>query len=598
MDINQIREKYLNYFVTKAHKIIPSASLIPEHDPSVLFTTAGMHPLVPYLLGQKHPKGSRLVNFQKCLRTPDIDEVGDNWHMTFFEMLGNWSLNDYGRKEAIEYAWEFLTNEKWLGIAKDKIWVSVYEGDKDIKKDTESYRAWKDLGLPADRIFFYGRSENWWGPAGEVGPCGPDSEIFIETDNIHRKEFGDKCHPNCNCGRFVEVWNLVFMEYEKKIKINNNKEEKFEYVKLKQKNIDTGMGLERISAVLQGKNNVYEIDTLSKIFDVVCNVCVDKTDIKPMRIIVDHLRAAVMILADGIIPSNIDQGYILRRLIRRAIRHSKSLNINRQKNLSTLVAQVVIEDLKTHYPNLSKNKNKIIEEIQKEEDKFEQTLDRGLKQFHKIIEDKKESLVTGDEVFKLYDTFGFPIEITEELAKENNFKIDREGFCQAYARHQEKSRAGATKKFKGGLAECSEATIKYHTATHILQEALRKVLGGHVRQKGSNITPERLRFDFSHPQKLTSDELKKVEDLVNQVIINNYQVEMKKMKLSEAQNEGALYIEGESYPDEVNVYMIENFSKEVCGGPHIEFTGELGKFRIIKEESLGSNVRRIKAVLE
>lgn len=596
MDQNSIRKKYIEYFVSKEHKEIPSASLIPEHDPSVLFTTAGMHPLVPYLLGQDHPKGKRLVNYQRCLRTPDIDEVGDNWHMTFFEMMGNWSLGDYGRKQAIEFAWEFLTDKKWLGINKDKIWVTVYEGDNEIKRDEESYQAWKKLGLGEEKIFYYGRDQNWWGPAGEIGPCGPDSEVFIETDNVHDKKFGERCHPNCDCGRFVEVWNLVFMEYEKKIKDSGKKE--FYYQELKQKNIDTGMGLERMTAALQGKNNIYQIKDLENIFNEVCSLCTDKTDIIPMRIIVDHLRAATMILSDGIVPSNVDQGYTLRRLIRRAIKYGKSLNINKDFDLSSRVASVVIENLKNYYPNLVKQKNIIISEIQKEENKFERTLDRGLKQFEKIIQDKKEKIINGSEVFKLYDTFGFPMEITEELAHEKGFEIDKDGFCNAFAEHQKKSRIGAEKKFKGGLADCSDITIKYHTATHILQEALRKVLGNHIRQKGSNINSERLRFDFSHPEKLTSEQLKQVEDMVNEVIINDYPVLIEKMNLKNAQNAGALYIEGEDYPDEVNVYSIDKFSKEICGGPHVKSTGEIGKFKIIKEQSSSANTRRIKAIIE
>jgi alanyl-tRNA synthetase len=595
MDINQIRKKYLEFFVSKKHQSIPSASLVPEHDPSALFITAGMHPLVPYLLGQKHPKGNRLVNYQKCIRTQDIDEVGDNWHLTFFEMMGNWSLNAYSRQEAINFAWEFITDKKWLDINKEKIWVSVYEGDSDIKRDLESFQAWAELGISEDKIFFYGRDKNWWGPVGQEGPCGPDSEIFIETSNPHTEEFGKICHPNCNCGRFVEIWNLVFMEYEKKI---SNERNKFSYLELKQKNIDTGMGLERIAAVLQNKKNVYEINSLSKIFDIVCSVCADKTDIESMRIIVDHLRAATIILSDGITPSNVDQGYVLRRLIRRAIRHSKKLSINQQKELSRSVAREVIDQFKDYYPNLLKNKKFILEEIQKEENKFEKTLDLGLKQFNKIIKNKINNSIAGEEVFKLYDTYGFPVEITEELAKEKNFIIDKRGFCSAFLQHQKKSRQSAENKFKGGLADCSEITIKYHTATHILQEVLRRVLGKHVRQKGSNITPERLRFDFSHPQKLTSDELKEIEDKVNQIIIKDYKINMRKMKYFEAKKLGALFIESESYPDEVNVYSIDNFSKEICGGPHIDSTGKLGKFRIIKEESSGADIRRIKAVLE
>lgn len=589
MTSQNLREKFLGFFEKKGHKIIPPSSLIPEAtDPTVLFTTAGMHPLVPYLLGEKHPQGARLTNFQKCIRTGDIDSVGDAWHLTFFEMLGNWSLGDYFKQEAIEFAWEFLTNKKWLGIEPGRLSVSVFAGDQDASRDEEAAEIWQKVGIPKERIYFYPKSENWWGPAGETGPCGPDTEIFYDTG---KPKCSRECELKCSCGKYAEIWNLVFMQY--------NKIAAGTYEPLQQKNVDTGMGLERTVAILNGQDNVYETDLFGPIIQKIQELMPPRGEltaeqIKSVRIIADHLRAATFILADGVIPSNLDRGYVLRRLIRRAVRYGKLLDIPPHK-LGEEIATKVIEIMHPHYPELEKNRSKILEELKNEEDRFEKTLNFGLKQFQKMGQNE---IITGKEAFLLFSSYGFPLEITQELAQAKGLKVDEIGFQKEFKKHQELSRQGAEEKFKGGLVDASEQTIRYHTATHLLHQALRKVLGKHVEQRGSNITPERLRFDFSHPTKMTPEEIKKVENLVNQKIEKKLPIVCEEMSPAEAKKKGAIGLFVHKYGDKVKVYSIGNFSKEICGGPHIKNTGELGKFQIIKEESVSAGVRRIKAILE
>ncbi len=584
MQAIELRNKYLNFFKSKGHTIIPSSSLIPENDPSVLFTTAGMHPLVPYLLGEAHPGGHRLTDYQKCLRTDDIEEVGDTGHLTYFEMMGNWSLGDYFKKESINMSYEFLTKE--LGIPSEKISVTCFAGDKDCPRDEEAASIWKSVGIPKERIYFFGKKENWWGPAGTHGPCGPDTEIFYDTG---KEKCCSECNPSCGCGKYLEIWNNVFMQY--------NKTEDGKYEELKQKNVDTGLGLERTTFILQGKENVFEIEIFKPIIDALDKLAVNKFD-ESYRIIADHLRASIMLISDGVKPSNIEQGYILRRLIRRVIRHLRKLGIDVSELRN--IAKLNIETIKNMYPELDEKQNEILGTLDAEKNKFIKTLENGEKEFEKIANKlKQQGSDTIDPVsaFKLYETYGFPIEITEELAKEQGFKINSEEVQKLYKEHQEKSRLGAEQKFKGGLAEKNEETICYHTATHLLHKALRIVLGDHVAQKGSNITTERLRFDFSHPQKVTPEELKKVEDIVNEQIGRDLKVVCEEMTLEEAKKSGAIGLFENKYGDKVKVYTIGDFSKEICGGPHVEHTGELGKFQIKKEEASSAGVRRIKAIL-
>lgn len=579
----EIRNKYLKFFKNHGHSVIPSAPLIPENDPSVLFTTAGMQPLVPYLLGEKHPEGTRLVDYQKCVRTNDIEEVGDNRHLTYFEMLGNWSLGDYFKDESIQMSFDFLTKE--LNIPVEKLSVTCFEGDKDCPQDTVSSEAWKKAGIPEERIYFYPKSENWW-IAGEEGPCGPDTEMFYDTG---KPACGPNCEPCCDCGKYVEIWNNVFMEY---FKDSNGK-----YSKLEKKNVDTGLGLERMTFILQGKETPYDTEIFEPIMKKLEEL--QKIDsIESRRIIAEHMRSSMMIICDGGKPSNVDRGYILRRLIRRMIRHMNKLQINLEE-LSTLI-DINVENLKEMYPDLAKNSKIIKETIIEEKDKFVKTLTHGEKEFEKekqkLIEAGKNCL-DGKVVFKLYDTYGFPPEVTKELADESNLKVDLEEFKKLFEEHQEKSRAGASQKFKGGLAEQTEETICYHTATHLLNAALKQVLGKEVHQKGSNITAERMRFDFSYGQKLTPEEKKAVEDLVNKWIEEAIPVTKKEMKKEEAIKSGAECMFIEKYPDIVTVYTIGDVSKELCGGPHVTNTKELGTFKIKKEESSSAGVRRIKAVL-
>ena len=579
----EIRNKYLKFFENHGHKIIDSAPLIPENDPSVLFTTAGMHPLVPYLLGEKHPAGKRLTDYQKCLRTVDIDEVGDNRHLTYFEMLGNWSLGDYFKEESIKMSYEFLTKE--LNIPVEKLSVTCFAGDEDAPRDEVSAKCWRENGIPEERIYYFGKDNNWW-IAGEEGPCGPDTEMFYDTG---KEPCSDHCDPSCDCGKYVEIWNNVFMEYFK------SKDGK--YSKLEQRNVDTGLGLERMAMLLQGKKTPYEIElfvpTMKKLEEL------QKVDnINSRRIIAEHLRSSIMIISDGGRPSNIERGYILRRLLRRAIRHMNKLSIDLNE-LSNLI-DICIDTMKEMYPELVDKKQIIKDVILEEKDKFVRTLQNGEKEFEKEAEKTIKSgknIIDGKIVFNLYETYGFPMEMTVELAKEKGLEVDTKSFDELFKEHQEKSRMGSEAKFKGGLAGQTENTIAYHTATHLLHKALQIVLGEHAKQKGSNITDERLRFDFSHPQKVTPEELQKVEDIVNEQIKRDLKVTCEEMTLEEAKNSGAIGLFENKYGEKVKVYTIGDFSKEICGGPHVEHTGVLGKFKIKKEEASSSGVRRIKAIL-
>ena len=580
----EIRNKYLNFFKQHGHTIIPSAPLIPENDPSVLFTTAGMQPLVPYLLGEPHPAGRRLTDYQKCVRTNDIEEVGDNRHLTYFEMLGNWSLGDYFKEESIQMSYDFLTKE--LNIPAEKISVTCFAGDEDCPRDTVTAECWKKAGIPEERIYYFGKDDNWW-IAGEEGPCGPDTEMFYDTG---KPKCSPECNPSCDCGKYVEIWNNVFMEYFK------DKDGK--YTKLKQHNVDTGLGLERMTMLLQGKETPFETELFAPVMDKLVEL--QKVDnIASRRIIAEHLRSSMMIICDGGRPSNIDRGYILRRLIRRMIRHMNKLQISLEE-LSTLI-DINVDNLKEMYPALETNKETIKSVIIEEKDKFVKTLTKGEKEFYKEIENVKKqgsNIVPGEMVFRLYDTYGFPPEVTKELASENGMDIDKEKFDELFKKHQEKSRAGAEQKFKGGLASTGEMETKYHTATHLLNAALKQVLGAHVHQRGSNITAERMRFDFSHPAKMTDEEKQKTEDLVNEWIKEAIPVEHLEMKKDDAIRAGAEAMFIEKYGDIVSVYKIGDKSIELCGGPHVKNTSELGHFKIKKEESSSSGVRRIKAVLE
>ena len=578
----EIRNKYLEFFKKHGHAVIPSASLIPENDPSVLFTTAGMQPLVPYLLGEKHPEGTRLTDYQKCVRTNDIDEVGDNRHLTYFEMLGNWSLGDYFKEESIKMSFEFLTKE--LQIPVEKLSVTCFAGDEDCPRDEVSAKVWKDAGILDGHIYFYGKDDNWW-IAGEEGPCGPDTEMFYDTE---KPACGPDCQPSCDCGKYVEVWNNVFMEYYK---------DKNGYSKLKQQNVDTGLGLERMTMLLQGKETPFDTELFLPVMEKIQEL--QKVDIiESRRIIAEHLRSSMMIIADGGRPSNIDRGYVLRRLIRRMIRHMNKLQIDLSE-LSNLI-DINVDNLKEMYPELEQNRETIKNVINEEKDKFVKTLTHGEREFQKEMQKAKENGKTeidANIVFRLYDTYGFPPEVTKELADENGMTVDLKGFEELFKEHQEKSRQGSTQKFKGGLADQNEKTIAYHTATHLLHQALRTVLGDHVKQSGSNITEERLRFDFTHPQKMTKEEIQKVEDLVNEQIQRDLQVTCEEMSYEDAKKSGAIGLFTDKYGDKVKVYTIGDFSKEICGGPHVTHTGDMGRFKIKKEESSSSGIRRIKAVL-
>ena len=580
----EIRNKYLNFFKKHGHVVIPSAPLIPENDPSVLFTTAGMQPLVPYLLGEPHPAGTRLTDYQKCVRTNDIDEVGDNRHLTYFEMLGNWSLGDYFKEESIQMSYDFLTKE--LGIPVEKLSVTCFAGDEDCARDEVTASCWKKAGIPEERIYYFGKDDNWW-IAGETGPCGPDTEMFYDTG---KPKCSPECNPSCGCGKYVEIWNNVFMEFYK--------DENGKYSKLKQHNVDTGLGLERMTMLLEGKETPFETELFAPIMDKLVEL--QKVDnIASRRIVAEHLRSSMMIICDGGRPSNVDRGYILRRLIRRMVRHMNKLQISLDE-LSTLI-DINVENLKEMYPALEANKETIKNVILEEKDKFVKTLEKGEKEFAKEVgqvKEQGENIVPGKVVFRLYDTYGFPPEVTEELATENGMKIDKEGFDKLFKEHQEKSRAGSEQKFKGGLASTGEMETKYHTATHLLNAALKQVLGSHIHQRGSNITAERMRFDFSHPAKMTDEEKQKTEDLVNEWIKEAIPVEHLEMKKDDAIKIGAEAMFIEKYGDIVSVYKIGDVSIELCGGPHVSNTSELGHFKIKKEESSSSGIRRIKAILD
>lgn len=624
MKSSEIRSRFLNFFKERGHAVLPSASLLPQNDPSVLFNTAGMQPLVPYLLGEKHPLGTRLANIQKCVRTGDIDEIGDNTHATFFEMMGNWSLGDYFKKDAIEWSYELLTNKEiGFGLDPQRLYVTCFEGNEDAPKDTESAEIWKNIfdthGVTGERIYFMPAKNNWWS-AGDNGPCGPDTEMFYDLTGQHVSGMTKEEYLLADDKQeVVEIWNDVFMEYLKKDGVVVGK--------LTSQNVDTGSGFERVTAVLQGKNNIFDTD----IFEAVMKEAGKITDnLKSQRIISDHMRTAVFMIADGVVPSNTDQGYILRRLIRRAVFNTTTRALSREAIAS--IVEALLETYSSVYENLTPQKAKIIDEIVKESEKFAKTIEQGIKEFNKLTynissingaptEEIKEinglsidkvksrngvpvrKLLSGKDAFTLFSTYGFPVEMTIELVRHRGLEVDVEAFKEEFKKHQELSRAGAEQKFKGGLAGTGEVETRYHTATHLLHQALRDVLGPSVQQKGSNITAERLRFDFTHPQKMTDEEKKQVEDIVNAKIQAKLPMQKVVMRKEDAEKTGALHFFGDKYGDEVSVYFIGDsletaYSKEFCGGPHVTNTGELGTFKIAKEEAVSAGVRRIKAILE
>jgi alanyl-tRNA synthetase len=594
MKAAELREMYLAFFKNKGHAVISGSSLFPENDPTVLFTTAGMHPLVPYLLGEPHPAGKRLCDCQKCIRTGDIDEVGDPSHLTFFEMLGNWSLGDYFKEEAIAWSFEFLTSKSYLGFDPGLLHVTVFEGNEAAPRDDASAAIWQKLGIPASRIFALPMKDNWWGPAGQTGPCGPDTEMFIDTG---KAACGPHCRPGCSCGKFFEIWNDVFMQYQKTAD--------GDYVPLAQNNVDTGMGVERTIAMLQGRQTVFETELFEPLLGILETMSgrhadQDAATVRAFRVIADHLRSSVFILGDAktITPGNLGQGYVLRRLIRRAVRYARQLEL--PEGFTTPLATSVIDSYQTIYPELQTHRHHVLTELAAEEERFEKTLSRGTAELNKILEQllqHRQTTLSGRVAFRLFDTYGFPVEFTEEICAEQGLRVDREGFELAFDKHREVSRQGAERSFKGGLADHSTLTTALHTATHLLHRSLQMVLGDHVAQKGSNITPERLRFDFSHPDKMTPEQIRQVEDLVNGIIEADVPVTSQTMSLEEAQTSGATALFDGRYQEQVKVYTIGDFSKEVCGGPHVARTGELGHFEIQKEGSSSSGVRRIRAVL-
>ena len=587
----ELREMWINFYKEKEHALIPSASLVPENDPSVLFTTAGMHPLVPYLLGEKHPCGKRLVDIQKCVRTGDIDEVGDPYHCTFFEMLGNWSLGDYFKKEKIAWSFEFLTSPKYLNIPKEDLAVTVFAGDEDAPRDMESFNAWKNCGIPEDKIFFLGKEHNWWILASGVGPCGPDSEMFIDTG---KPKCCEECSPACSCGKYVEIGNDVFMEF-----VKHTKDGKIE--QNPQKNVDTGFGFDRLLYISNQLESVYDTELFVPVIKKIESLSgieykANEQATRNMRVIADHIRASVFIICDGVTPLNVGQGYVLRRLLRRAINCASRLNVEGNK-LAELVPEVV-KVYQEFYPELKEKENFIMDTITQESEKFSKTLAQGIKEFEKVAMYCKDGKLSGKTAFRLYDTFGFPFELTKELAQEKNLTVNETEYEEAFKLHQEKSKANNDKVFKGGLADTGEQTTRLHTAVHILQAALRKIISEDIYQKGSNITSERLRFDFNCDHKLTDEEKQKVEDFVNDVIKQDIPVVCEELTLDQAKEQGALGVFEHKYGDKVKVYTIGNVSKEICGGPHAKSTGELKKFKIVKEESSSAGVRRIKAVIE
>lgn len=591
MTADELREMFLKFFEGKDHAVISGGSLIPENDPTVLFTTAGMHPLVPYLCGEPHPSGARLCNCQKCIRTGDIDAVGDPSHLTFFEMLGNWSLGDYFKEEAITWSYEFLTSKEYLGFDPGDLFVTVFAGDGDVPLDEESMAVWKKVGIPDERIVPLPAEDNWWGLPG-AGPCGPDTEIFVDTG---LDPCGPNCRPGCSCGKYFEIWNDVFMLYEKSIDGAISP--------LKQRNVDTGMGVERTIAMMQGRKTVFETELFQPIIEAIesssgrrmqesDDVCL------AFRVVADHMRSAVFILGEpqSVAPGNLGQGYVLRRLIRRSVRFAKKIGLG--VGFTKSIAECVIDNYKHVYPDLDANRADIVRKLTTEEEQFEKTLHRGMTELEKVIEhmaEHKQTVLSGRVAFRLYDTCGFPLEFTEEICRENGIAIDKDGFDKAFAKHKEVSKQN--KAFKGGLSDDSVATTRLHTATHLLHKGLQMVLGEHVKQSGSNITAERLRFDFSHPEKMTQDELSQVERIVNDVIQKNMSISLETMTIEEARNAGATALFTGKYGEQVKVYTIGDFSKEVCGGPHVENTGELGRFEIKKEGSSSAGIRRIRAVL-
>ena len=587
---DELRKKWINFFKERGHTPISSASLIPENDPTVLFTTAGMHPLVPYLLGQPHPAGKRLCDAQKCVRTGDIDEVGDASHCTFFEMLGNWSLGDYFKKEMVAWSYEFLTEQ--LGLSPDRLAVTVFEGDADCPRDTETAELWEKCGIDKANIFYLGKKHNWWGPAGQTGPCGSDTEMFYDTG---KPKCCAQCSPACDCGKYVEIWNDVFMQF--------NKNADGTFSPLKQKNVDTGLGLERALMNVQGLKSVYDTDVfvpiVKKIEELSGRSIDDDSAVKAIRVVADHIRTATFIIGDerGVTPSNVDQGYILRRLLRRAIRFGAGLGL--KSGDYSKIAEVVVDIYAEAYPELSAAREKIMHEIDEEQARFERTLENGMKEFEKLCKYLQTDTIAGKSAFRLYDTYGFPLEMTVELAKERGIQVDVDAFNARVEEHRNLSHAGAEQRFKGGLADTGELTARLHTATHLMHKALKDVLNDPtVNQRGSNITPERLRFDFSFGRPMTPDEIKAVEDKVNAAIKADAPITCEEMTVDEAKAQGAVGLFASKYGEKVKVYTMGEYSKEICGGPHAGRTGELGHFKIVKEQSSSAGVRRIKAVLE
>lgn len=596
MSGNELRRSFLTFLEKRGHALIPSASLVPENNPAVLFTTAGMHPLIPYLLGETHPKGPLLANVQKCLRTGDIEEVGDASHLTFFEMLGFWSLDGYWKETSLALTLEWFTHE--LSLELERISVTVFAGDETAPRDVGAAEIWQSLGIPGERIYYLSREDNWWPDGDQIGPCGPDSEIFYDTQ---LPSCGSDCRPGCHCGKYVEIGNNVFMQY--------NKLPDGTLVPLMQRNVDVGIGLERVLSVVSGSESVYETDLfaplLQRLDDLSYTQPQNRRELlsreqerRLQRIVADHLRAATFLLADGVRPSNVEQGYICRRIIRRAVLCAHELSL--PAGSSSQLVEVVLDRYRHFYPELEQRHAFILSEVQREEQRFASTLERGLREFWRVearVRQGEREQFAGEDIFRLFDTFGFPPTLTVELAREQGLRADMEGFTRLFKLHQDRSRQANQTRFKGGLAEQSKMATSLHTATHLLQQALRDVLGNHVHQMGSNITSERLRFDFSHPHKLTPEQVRQVEEIVNAQIARDLQVRMEVCSLEQARQRGALAFFGERYPDEVKVYAIGDYSLEVCGGPHVSQTGALGHFHIVRVETIGQDIQRVRGIL-